>query len=40
MTNNRPTLLPPLTAKTAIDYMLIAANFAVAIAVVYIRVLG
>jgi hypothetical protein len=40
MTNNQPPLLPPLTARTAIDYLLITASIAVAIAVVYIRVLG
>jgi hypothetical protein len=41
MTNDRPPpLLPPLTVKTAFDYLLIAASIAVAIAVVYIRVLG
>jgi hypothetical protein len=41
MTNDRPPpLLPPLTAKTAIDYVLIAASIAVAIAVVYVRVLA
>jgi hypothetical protein len=39
MTNDRPPLLPPLTARTAIDYVLIAASIAVAIAVVYVRVL-
>ena len=40
MTNTRPSLLPPFTAATAIDYLLIAASIAVAIAVVYIRVIG
>ena len=40
MTNTRPSLLPPFTTATAIDYLLIAASIAVAIAVVYIRVIG
>jgi hypothetical protein len=40
MTNARPSLLPPFTVKTAIDYALIAANIVVAIAVVYIRVVA
>jgi hypothetical protein len=40
MTNDRPPLLPPLTARTAIDYVLIAASVAVAIAVVYVRVVA
>lgn len=40
MTNDRPPLLPPLTARTAMDYLLIAASVAVAIAVVYIRVMA
>jgi hypothetical protein len=40
MTNTRPPLLPPFSVSTAIDYLLIAASIVVAIAVVYVRVLG
>jgi hypothetical protein len=40
MTNTRPSLLPPFTAATAIDYVLIAVSIAVAIAIVYVRVLA
>ncbi|MDQ8727935.1 hypothetical protein [Bradyrhizobium sp. LHD-71] len=40
MTNARPPLLPPLSARTAVDYVLIAANIAVAIAVIYVRLVA
>jgi hypothetical protein len=41
MTNDRPPpLLPPLSARTAIDYVLIVASIAIAIGVVYVRVLA
>jgi hypothetical protein len=40
MTNTRPPLLPPFSASTAIDYVLIVASIAVAIAVVVVRVLA
>ena len=40
MTNSRPSLLPPFTAATAVDYLFIAVSIVVAIAVVYVRVLA
>jgi hypothetical protein len=40
MTNTRPPLLPPFSASTAIDYLLIVSSIAVAIAVIFIRVLA
>jgi hypothetical protein len=40
MTNTRPPLLPPFSASTAIDYLLIVASIAVAVAVIWIRVLA
>jgi hypothetical protein len=40
MTNTRPPLLPPFSASTAIDYLLIFASIAVAVGVIYIRVLA
>ena len=40
MTNTRPSILPPFTASTAIDYLFIVASIVVAIVVVYVRVLA
>jgi hypothetical protein len=40
MTNAPPPLLPPFTASTAIDYLLIVASVAVGFAVILIRVMA
>lgn len=40
MTKTKPTLLPPLSASTVFDYLLIAASLAVGVAVIYVRLLA
>jgi hypothetical protein len=40
MTKTKPSLLPPLSTSTALDYLLIVTSIAVGIAVIYVRLLA